>query len=439
MKRYFILIAFLVATFTVVNSQVEQVEFSASLYKSLANKLDKSNKAIEDPKKKDLAKTWLERASLLQDIGDVNTQFLRQNMALTEIKLSLKDPKEINKTTVMDGNTEHHIDQYVYDYFTLNVEGNLLLSWKETKFILPNALDSAVKCYQKAIYLDSLGKLTKKIKEDLKYINLIYQKVALNYYTLKDYADAYHAFKNIMDINDMKLVNYKDTVITFYTGVIAKEAGLPDEALKYFLRAKNLNYWMKEPTLFNSISIIYLAKNDSADALAILKEGFLKYPSNTGILNELINYYISSGESTLALDYLRTAIKSDPSNKSYYFAQGTLYDKLDSLESGVASYKKALELDTNYFDAYFNLGVIFYNHGVEIQKKANDEPDNKKYEEGKKNADGEFIKSIPYLEKAHQINPKDKQTLDNLKSVYYRLKMNDKLEAVKKELEQLNQ
>ena len=435
MKRILIFISFMVISCYIANSQ--QIEFSPGMYKSYESKLEKSNKAIEDPKKKDLAKTWLERGMALQDIGDVNTQFLRLNMLLAEIKGAFKEPKEIKKITITEGNTDHQIDQYIYDYFTLNIENNKLRSWEETKFIVPNALDSAVKCYQKAISLDPEGKLTKKIAENLKAITLVYQKMALNYYNLKDYTHAYHDFKNIMDINDLKQVNVTDTIITYYTGAFAKDAGYDDDALKYFKRARDLNYWMKEPNLYYFIASIYLDKKDSATALATLQEGFMKLPGNTVILNQLINYYMSSGESKKALEYLKTAIQKDTANKSYYFAEGTLYDKLDSIESGVAAYKKAIQLDNNYFDAYFNLGVIYYNHGIAIQKKANDEQDNAKYAVMKNLADEEFIKSVPYMEKAHELNPKDKQTLENLKSLYYRLKNNEKLEQVKKELDAL--
>ena len=38
----------------------------------------------------------------------------------------------------------------------------------------------------------------------------------------------------------------------------------------------------------------------------------------------------------------------------------------------------------------------------------------------------EFKKAIPYMEKAHEINPTDKFTLESLKTLYYRLKMLDK-------------
>lgn len=436
MKQILLLFTFLVATLNIAYSQVE---YSASEYKSYAGKIEKSNKTIEDPKKKDLSKTWLERAKLLQEIGDYNTQFLRSNnMSLLEIKAMFKNPKEIKKTTIKEGTNDKIIDQYVYDYFTLNIEGDKLRSWQETSPIFPNALDEAVKCYNKALELDVDGKQTKKIVESLKTITPVFQKVALNYYSLKDYENSYHSFKSIMDINDMKQVNVKDTVIMYYTGVFASESDHKDEAILYLSRAIDLNYWQKEPDIFVFLSKMYLAKKDSTGALTALKSGFSKSPGNINILNELINYYLVRGDSKPALIYLSQAISKDPSNRSYYFAKGVLYDKIDSLGDAIESYKKAIQVDTSYFDAYFNLGVVYYNHAVKLLEKANDEQDNNKYLEMKTIADGEFKKCIPYMEKCHFINPKDKPCLESLKNIYYRLKMNDQLDRIKKLLEALN-
>ena len=115
-------------------------------------------------------------------------------------------------------------------------------------------------------------------------------------------------------------------------------------------------------------------------------------------------------------------------NSSYYFALGTLYDKLQKTEEATSSYLKAIEFKVDYFDAYYNLGALYYNKGVKQIDVANAVPSNQpdKYEIEKNKADVEFKKAIPYMEKAHEINAKDKFTMESLKTLYYRLKMLDK-------------
>ena len=54
-----------------------------------------------------------------------------------------------------------------------------------------------------------------------------------------------------------------------------------------------------------------------------------------------------------------------------------------------------------------------------------------RFEAEKKKSDDEFTKAVPYLEKAVEYNPKDTYIKDQLKNLYYRLKMMDKFEKMK--------
>jgi hypothetical protein len=61
----------------------------------------------------------------------------------------------------------------------------------------------------------------------------------------------------------------------------------------------------------------------------------------------------------------------------------------------------------------------------------------KEYETAQEAADAELAKSIPYMEKAHELKPADDGTMKTLRTIYIRLKMTDKKEAIDKELEAL--
>jgi hypothetical protein len=51
-------------------------------------------------------------------------------------------------------------------------------------------------------------------------------------------------------------------------------------------------------------------------------------------------------------------------------------------------------------------------------------------------ADGFFKEALPYFEQGFEINKEDPQLLLGLSQIYYRFKMNDKLEIVKKLMEE---
>lgn len=441
MKRISFLLLVLLTSLSATYAQMSV----AINYKSQEDRLAKSNTTIQDEKKAVLAKTWIDRAKLLQEIADCHMQYLRAGMTPNEARIFFKEPKE--QKTYPDGREE-----YVYERFSLTFEGSKLKYWVETQQILPSSLDDAVLAYKKAKELDVENKNGKKITEGLKLLRDIYNKSALNSFYQKDYVSAYKSFDNYVKLGDIKDVSTGiDTVFIYYTGVTAQSALMYDEAIQYLNRAKALKY--NEPLIYTALKDCYLAKGDSISALASLKEGLQAYPNRVEILIDVINYYLIVNESDKALEFLQKAKDQDPSNKSYYYVEGTLYDKMGKTAESVTAYKKAIAMDSTYFDAYYNLGVLYYNNGIKLTENANNEPDNRKYAEKKKIADDEFLNVIPYMERAYTIiaeaplstddainksNIENKKaTLETLKTLYYRLKMNDQLDRVSKLMQEL--
>ena len=99
-------------------------------------------------------------------------------------------------------------------------------------------------------------------------------------------------------------------------------------------------------------------------------------------------------------------------------------------------YKKAIELNPDYFDANYNLGALYVNQAIEISKAANELPLNeeKKYKELKDQETELLRKSLPYIEKADSLQPNDQYTLRSLKDIYTRLGMMDKLKSINERL-----
>lgn len=429
MKRISLLFALIVAG--LLNLAQAQDGSTAPSFDAIQKKLQKNEQATQDPKKGSDPKTWIERAKIFQEAAEANTSMLRNGMSATELKILFKEPKEVRQVE-KDGVA---MEQHVYDKIIVNMEGGNVKSWEETQVINPNALREALNSYNKAIELDKDGKNKKKISDGLNELKGKFEKQALNEYNLKNFEKSYNAFSSMVEIGENPLVKTSDTLIVYYTGVTANEAGKPAEAIKYFQKALDMNY--SSPTIYLDLNKAYSATGDSAQALASLQNGFNKYPDNVSILIELINYYLVKGQSQEALEYLGKAKASDPNNKSFHFAEGTLYDKMGKSEEAIKAYNKAIELDPAYFDAYYNAAVVYYNSAVKLMEDAVNEQDNKKYLEKKAVAEEEFKKAIPYMEKASEINPKDISSLQTLKALYYRLKMNDKLEAVNQKIKEI--
>jgi len=292
-------------------------------------------------------------------------------------------------------------------------------------------LTVAYDSYMKALQLDDKDRFSKSVKIKLTLLigDLTNQAVAA--FNEETYEKAMKSFEQIMAIEQTPVYkaedpNAVDTVIIFNAGLAAYNAQQYDKAIEYYKQAAKYKY--NGAKTYSLIANSYFQKKDTAGALQVLQDGLKEYSDNGILLVEVINVYLNANKVDDAMKYLDIAISQDPKNASYFFAQGTLYDKLQKPEEAATSYLKAIEYKEDYFDAYYNLGALYYNKGVKQVDVANAIPSNQpeKYEVEKDKADIEFKKAIPYMEKAHEINPTDKFTLESLKTLYYRLKMLDK-------------
>lgn len=221
-------------------------------------------------------------------------------------------------------------------------------------------------------------------------------------------------------------------------------AGLSAEKLKDLTKAKN--YYGKliqmkydSPRIYNQYAIIQKNETDTTGALETLKKGRQIYPDDLGLIIEEANIYLSSNKAKEAIETLTTAIDKDPKNPQLYYARANNYGTQKEIQKAKADYLKSIELDPNFFDAHYNLGGMLFNEGAELINKANSLPPakSKEYDALKKQADDKFKESLPYLEKAKEIRPKDTDTLNTLKQLYARMGDNVKYEKIKMELDAL--
>lgn len=239
----------------------------------------------------------------------------------------------------------------------------------------------------------------------------------------KDYAKAFKKFEALVKISGLMEPAVIDTVSIFNAGISAEKAGLKDEAMAYFQKAADYKYGGDNVYIF--MGNIHLDGGDTVKYVETLKAGVDAYPeANKTVMSYLINHYINTNNAEAALSYLEKAIKLDPSNQSFYFAQGVMYDKLGEFDNAVAAYKKSIEVKPDYHDGYYNLGALYVNKASEMLNDAQAIPPNEqdKYEAAKQAAFEELKNALPSLEKAHELDPKEGSTIAILKEIYFKLR-----------------
>jgi tetratricopeptide (TPR) repeat protein len=429
MKNLFISLLLLLSF---IFAQAQEPTAPTLNYGALQKKLEKSNLDIKDAKKAGLSKTWLLRGELFQDIYNVNIEFLRYGMSTMETKLFMKEPTEVK--TVEEGGIVKQV--YIYPRINLTFENDALTSWKETEMIHPDPLPEALAAYNKALELDVKGSLDTKIKEKLEIMKKQFEAKAILGFTEGDYDASLTAFENIMEVSKARVYNgYIDTIVIYNAALAAKNAGKHDKSIQYFRKAIDLGYGGSDA--YYLLKSEYILVNDSNGAINTLEEGFKKYPDTSLILIEIVNYYLTSGDVVKGLEYLELAEKQESGNPSIYFAKGTLYEKSGNKEKALEAYNKSVEIDPEYFNAYFNIGALYFNNAVELYEKANKLEDLKAYNAAKEVADIELKKAIIPMEKAYQINPAERAAIETLQTIYYRLQMMDKYNEMKQKLSEM--
>lgn len=301
----------------------------------------------------------------------------------------------------------------------------------------------ALQSYKKAMELDVKGSLRKQILNTLKFMSLsqTFLKAAYDFYEKEDFVNCLDCFEQSLSVDTLIGSTAIDTATIFNAGIVAEKIKNYNKAIYYYNKSIDLRY--NGASVFVNLANIYKTQGDTVGYLAQLERGMKLFPEESNpLLVELINHYIGLNQSEKALDYLQKAIEKEGNNPSFYFAQGSLLDKLEKQAEAKVSYEKALEIDPNYFDAWLNLGVQVFNKAVEMSKAANDIPANKpkEYDAAIAAAFEQMNLAVPYFEKAYSIKSTDVYVMQVLKECYFKLRgthpeYNDKYNDIKAKLD----
>ena len=252
-------------------------------------------------------------------------------------------------------------------------------------------------------------------------------------YNQENYEDA------IVYFEKSAVLKPEDTTAYYYAGIAAQQGEYYQKALDNYYKLIELDYHNED--IYSSV--VYLERTHNEDnekALEALEMAREHFPDNESLMKEEINLLIITEQTDEAKAKLTEAIAAEPDNANLYYNLAYISEQTEDDAAAVANYKKAIEADPEYFDATFNLAVNYYNKAAEILKKANAMDLRTYQKEGKQveaEARVEFDKCLPYLKKAHELNPDDRTVLETLQTVYVQLKMNDKAEAINTKIEAL--
>ena len=288
------------------------------------------------------------------------------------------------------------------------------------------------------------GKLQKMMLEYYKGLELVKYGIYLN--EQRDYEGAYRAFKMHIDIPELEMMQDaklqkdmpRDTTYIqykYYAAIFAVQSELHAEAVALLEQLKDGEYEAVSTNQF--LYQEYVALKDTAKFVATLQNAIARFPQESWFLQNLINYYIFSGQEQTAIDYLATAIANEPNVAQYYLIRGNLNENQKHYAEALADFDQALVIDPTMADAQAGKGRVYYNQAVKMNEDAAMISDNKAYKKALEEMNAVFLESLPFFEKAHELNPTDRTYIQTLKGLYYRFGMDDKYNEMNEKLQNL--
>ena len=278
-------------------------------------------------------------------------------------------------------------------------------------------LDKAYQSYSKTIELDT--KDGEYGKQAVAKMDGLYGQAfnnAVNSYNAKEYDKAIESYKLASKIKP------QDTTAVLYSAYASEAKQDFAGAKASYNQLLGMNY--KSITLYSRLLQMAKQQDDKVEAAKVVQQALVAYPDNKSFMLEDLNMALAGGRGDEAMTKISKAITADPANSNLYAVRGSMYDQQKKNDLALADYRKAVELDPNNFDAQFNLGVYNYNKAADNFTKVS-KMDLKTYQvSGKKfEAEGKkyFAASVPFFEKALELQPNDKNTLTSLQKVYLQL------------------
>lgn len=404
------------AMFAAIQVADAQVKSAADVKKSV----EAAEAATQNVKKAVKTATWLKLGQEYVKAYDAPTGNILPGSNKTELTLMMGSEKPVSSEEVTVNNEKYTKDVYADKNLYFNQNGQLAII-EVTKPVYEDALERAVKAYQKAYELDEKHAKDKDVAAAFDYIGQKYVSEAFNKYTFGDVATASKLFEKAADVEALAPLSKIDTSVIYNAGFTAMAAKDNERALKFFKRCYDLGYYYEGGEVFAR-----LAEVDTLNTKKYLEEGFSKFPQSQSILIGLINYYLKNNEDTETLfGLLDKAKANEPNNASLFYVEGNIRAQLGQIDKAVVAYEECAKINPEYEYGFIGEGTMFYNRAIELQTKAQEEIDDAKYMALVKEFEESLKSCIAPFEKAFEIT-KDANIkagiASYLKNAFYRFR-----------------
>lgn len=417
-------------------AQAQRVNTSSEV-----SKLQKVDNACADAKKGAKASTWLNRGKAYTEAYILPTKELGRGVPVQVLQMNVGQPDGMVEGQFMGAPVI--VCQYEYVDVYINPETYMIEGWEQKKVIKDNIPETAIESFKKAYAMDA-GQASKIIPQAQNLANaLIQQGEALNNLgkTLEASRSFELAYEALCVVTEAIKPEYAGNLFNAGMLMTMHASTLQGaEALAAFAKGEQMLKAVVESKYDDGVGNTYYflfhcyygqKELDREAYLAKAKEtlltGIKLYPKNVTILDGLMQLYtaeVGVGDPAELTAMIENSLKEDPTNYDLWFGRGRVYNALKNYDECIKSFEKCAELRSGDFEPNFYTGYFVIEKANAAVEALNNDPNTtyEKYEEENAKINLIFAEAIPWLEKAHELNPSDVATIEYLNSLCFRLR-----------------
>ena len=277
---------------------------------------------------------------------------------------------------------------------------------------------------------------------------------------------------------DAYLLDKKDTINLYYAASTYVNAKDYDAALKLYDDLKNLNYSgkgtsyfavnkltkeedffttlqerdrmvklgthekprtevvpSKRGEIYKNMALILVEKGKTEEAKKAISEARKANPEDTSLTLTEANLYLETKDFDMYKKLIAEVLEKNPNDADLIFNLGVLSANAKNVADAEKYYKRVIEINPKYINGYINLAALKLENEKaiidEMNKLGTSTKDMKRYDELKKKREELFKATIPYLEKAVELDSKNVDVSKTLLGVYSALEMTAEYKALK--------
>lgn len=236
------------------------------------------------------------------------------------------------------------------------------------------------------------------------------------------------ALKHYKELRDLGYIG-QETIYKAVNKTTGEVETFESEQMRDFsIKSKSHNSPSEEKTkpksaeIIKNISLIYISKGDNQQAVKYIQEARLENPDDLDLLFSEANVQLKLDNKQAFKDLMIEATEKDPENPELQYNLGVITSESGDNKLAETYYRKAIELDPEYADAYLNLAAVILQQEEPLVEEMNNlgtsKADNLKYDKLLEQRQSLYKSAIPFLSKRLELKPKDIDTARTLMNIY---------------------